>query len=91
VGGILTSVIWKDKLEVHILTNLYRPAAKGNFCEEHEGLKNLSLSGTTFVTWAVSAKGTEWLVATQLENMEMDKKLFFHSLTSLYCHPEIAK
>jgi hypothetical protein len=41
-------------------------------------LKNPSLLQTTVSAWAMLAKGTEWLAAIHLENMEMDRKLFFH-------------
>jgi hypothetical protein len=28
-------MIWKDKQDVHTLTNMHRPSAEGNFCDEH--------------------------------------------------------
>jgi hypothetical protein len=30
----LTAVIWKDKRDLYILTNKYRPPTEGNFCDE---------------------------------------------------------
>lgn len=33
--GVLTAVIWKDKRDVCILTNVHYPKAKGNVCDEH--------------------------------------------------------
>jgi hypothetical protein len=35
VRGVLTAVIWKDKWDVCILTNLHKPPTEGNFCDEH--------------------------------------------------------
>jgi hypothetical protein len=33
--GDLTSVVWKDKQNVNMLTNMHRSPAEGNFCDEH--------------------------------------------------------
>jgi hypothetical protein len=35
VKGDLTAVIWKDKRNVNILTNMHRPPAEGNLCDEY--------------------------------------------------------
>jgi hypothetical protein len=35
VKGDLTAVVWKDKRNVHILTNMHSPPLVGNFCDEH--------------------------------------------------------
>jgi hypothetical protein len=32
VRGVLTA-IWKDKQDMHILTNVYQPTAKANLCD----------------------------------------------------------
>jgi hypothetical protein len=32
--GDLAEVIWKDKRDVHMLTNMNNPTAEGNFCDE---------------------------------------------------------
>jgi hypothetical protein len=31
----LTAMVWRDKKEVHLLTNMHHPPANGNFCDEH--------------------------------------------------------
>jgi hypothetical protein len=35
VRGNITAIIWKDKRDVNILTNMYHPSEEGNFCDEH--------------------------------------------------------
>jgi hypothetical protein len=31
----LTALVWKDKRDVYILTNMHHPPTNGNFCDEH--------------------------------------------------------
>jgi len=31
----LTAMIWKDEIDVNILTNIHHPPAEGNFCDDH--------------------------------------------------------
>jgi hypothetical protein len=33
-SGDMTTLVWKDKGDVYILTNIHDPPAKGNFCDE---------------------------------------------------------
>jgi hypothetical protein len=33
--GELTAMVWKDKRDVGILTNIHDPPSEGNFCDEH--------------------------------------------------------
>jgi hypothetical protein len=35
VRGVLTAVIWNDKQDVCILTNMHKPQEEGNFCDEY--------------------------------------------------------
>jgi hypothetical protein len=35
VRGNLTAMIWKDKMNINIWTNIYPPPTDGNFCDEH--------------------------------------------------------
>jgi len=53
VSGNLTAMILEDKQDMHILTNMQRPSAGGNFCEEHGEDKNLSLLNTTISTCSI--------------------------------------
>jgi 5-methylcytosine-specific restriction endonuclease McrBC GTP-binding regulatory subunit McrB len=61
----MAAVIWKDKQDVRILTNLHRPPTVDNFCNEQGKLKNLSLLQTTISTGSTLTRGTEWLMAVQ--------------------------
>jgi len=38
-GGYLTVMMWKDKRNVNILTNLLSPPAESTFYDENESLK----------------------------------------------------
>jgi hypothetical protein len=33
-NGNMTAVVWKDKRDVHMLTNIHVSPAEGNFCDE---------------------------------------------------------
>jgi len=33
--GDLTAVVWKDKRDVYLLTNIHDPPREGNYCDEH--------------------------------------------------------
>src|SRR5215510_5163482 len=33
--GDLTAVVWRDKRDVGMLTNIHVPPSNGNFCDEH--------------------------------------------------------
>ncbi|XP_023722709.1 piggyBac transposable element-derived protein 4 [Cryptotermes secundus] len=35
VRGDMTALVWKDKRDIHMLTNMHSPPAAGNFCNEH--------------------------------------------------------
>jgi hypothetical protein len=35
VRGDMTALVWKDKRDVYLLTNMHCPPAEGNFCDEH--------------------------------------------------------
>jgi len=33
--GDLTAILWRDKRDTHILTNIHDPPSKGNFCDNN--------------------------------------------------------
>jgi hypothetical protein len=39
----LTAMIWKDKRDVNMLTNMHHPPAEGNFCDEHRNTLKLAI------------------------------------------------
>jgi hypothetical protein len=57
--GYLTAMVWKDKQDVDILTNMHRTAAESNFCKEHGKAQNLSFLQTTTGTCAMSTERTD--------------------------------
>jgi hypothetical protein len=49
VRGNFRAMPWNDKRDIHMLTNMHYPPAKGNFCDKHGNTWSLSLppsSGT---------------------------------------------
>jgi len=47
VRGNLIAMIWNDKQDMNILTNVNRPPAEGNFCDKNGKVQILSLLKTT--------------------------------------------
>jgi hypothetical protein len=43
VRGDLTTIVWKDKRNINMLTNMHRPLAEGNFCDEHGNAMKLAI------------------------------------------------
>ena len=37
--GDLTAILWRNKRDVHILTNIHDPTAEGNFCDNNGKVK----------------------------------------------------
>ena len=35
--GDLTAILWRDKRDIRVLTNIYDPTAEGNFCDNNNG------------------------------------------------------
>jgi hypothetical protein len=61
VKGVLTAMIWKDKRDVCILTDVYKPPADGNFFAECRRAHRPAI-----VEDYSRQQGTEWLIAIQL-------------------------
>jgi hypothetical protein len=90
-SGDMTAVVWKDKHNVHILTNMHDPPAEGNFCDEsgntrkpesvehynrHMGYINKSDRMTN--SYIISYHTWKWM-----------KKLFFHLLDLIILNSHI--
>jgi hypothetical protein len=41
--SVLTAMPWKNKQIVNMLTNVHRPLAEGNFCDEYGKVKPASI------------------------------------------------
>jgi hypothetical protein len=69
-------MIWEDRQSVHILMNMCRPPAEGNFCEEHgKAQKPIIVEGYSWHMVCV-IRGDR-MVIIYLGNMEVDKKNYF--------------
>jgi hypothetical protein len=52
VRGNLTTMIWKDKSDVNMLTNMHHPPAEGNFYDKHgSALKPVIIQESNRLTW----------------------------------------
>jgi hypothetical protein len=60
----MTAVVWKDKRDMHTLTNIHDPPEDGNFCEESGNtLKPAIMKDNNQHTGCVKTV-TEWRTAT---------------------------
>jgi hypothetical protein len=41
--GNMTAILWKDELNVNILTNMHSPTLEYNFCDEHRKTLKLAI------------------------------------------------
>ena len=41
--GDLTAVVWKEKRDVCLLTNIHDPSREGNYCDEHGNVIKLAI------------------------------------------------
>jgi hypothetical protein len=39
----MTAMVWKDKRDINLLTNMHHPPATGNFCDEHGNILKPSI------------------------------------------------
>jgi hypothetical protein len=60
--GDLMTVVWRDKRDVHMLTNIHNPPAEGNFCDENG---SHSLWKIIIATWVMRTRETGWSIAIQ--------------------------
>jgi hypothetical protein len=82
VRGDMTASVWKDKRDVHMLTNMHNPPAEGNFCDDHgnaikpaivedynKHMGYVDKSDRMANSYSISRRTWKWT-----------KKLFFHLL-----------
>jgi hypothetical protein len=54
----VTATVWRDKQDVHILTNMHHSPTNCNFCDEHgNGIKQVIMQSATNV-WVILTEGT---------------------------------
>jgi hypothetical protein len=49
VSNNFTAIVWREKRNVNILTNMHSPPARGNFCDQHGKALKLTIA-QDFVT-----------------------------------------
>jgi hypothetical protein len=80
--GDMTAVVWTDKCNIHMLTNMHDPPAEGNFCDEsgntlrpeivdhyNQHIGYVDKSDRMANSYSISRRTWKWM-----------KKLFFHLL-----------
>ena len=63
--GDLTAVVWKDKRDVRVLTNIHNPSREGSYRDEHGNVKNQLLWHIITVTWGALTIQIGWPIATR--------------------------
>ena len=63
--GDLTAVVWKDKRDVCLLTNLHNPPREGNYRDEHRNAIKRQLWQIITFTWGTLTMRIVWPIATQ--------------------------
>jgi hypothetical protein len=54
----LTAMVWRDKRDVHIVTNMHHSPTNCNFCDAHgNGIKQVIIHSTTNI-WVILTEGT---------------------------------
>jgi len=86
----MTAVIWKDKHNVHRLTNIHYPPAKGNFCGENENALKLSIveDYNQHMGYISNWQNGEQLLC-QSPMWKWTKKLFFHLFDHTFVNSHI--
>jgi len=77
--GDLTAIRWRDKRDVHILTNIHDPPAEGNFCDSNEAIK-LQIVVDYNCHMGYVDKGDRMANSYSIKHCtwKWTKKLFFH-------------
>ena len=63
--GGLTALVWKDKREVYMLTNMDPPPVERNFCDNSNHPMKPNIVEYTTGTWVMSTILIIWLAAIQ--------------------------
>jgi microcystin degradation protein MlrC len=72
----MTAVIWNDEKGVHMLTDMHRPPAEGNFCVEHGKAKSMSFLQISLGTCATLTEGTMDIYAVSWRTWKWTKSIF---------------
>jgi hypothetical protein len=78
----LTAIVWRDKHDVCLLTNMHNPPTKSNFCEEHgSGINHTQLQPT----YRVQMKETEWHVTCGCQPVWLDSSEQLPPAVYMWC------
>jgi hypothetical protein len=75
--GDLMAMVRKDKWDVYMLMNMCKPPAEGNLCDELWKAQKPAIIAISNHQMVLLTKWTEWLIAIQLENMEVAKNIIY--------------
>ena len=62
--GDLTTVVWKHKRDVCLLTNIHDPPREGNYCDEHGNVIKPQLWRIITIMWGTVTIWIGWPMAT---------------------------
>ena len=76
----LTAILWRDKCEVRVLTNIHDPLAEGNFCDNNEKAIKPQIVANYNRHMGYVDKGHRMTETYSINNCtwKWTKKLFFH-------------
>jgi len=93
-------MIWKDKWDMHILTNTHRQPVGGTFCDKQgKSQKPVIVKDYKIGMWAMLTKEVEWLIAIQSigehgswwKNYPFTSWTQLHWIATSFCHPVAAE
>jgi hypothetical protein len=81
-SGDMTALVWKDKRDVYILTNIHDPPAEGNFCDESGNALKPAIVADYNRHMGYVDKGDRMTNSYSISRRtwKWTKKLFFHLL-----------
>ncbi|PNF17185.1 hypothetical protein B7P43_G06584 [Cryptotermes secundus] len=82
VRGDMTVLVWKDKRDVYMLTNMHAPPAEGNFCDEHRNAIKPAIVADYNMHMGYVDKADRMTNSYSISRRtwKWTKKLFFHLL-----------
>jgi hypothetical protein len=76
----LMAMVWRDKRDIHVLTNMHHPPANGNFCDEHgNAIKpEIIQDYNRHIGYVDLGDRMTHSYSIQRQTWKWTKKLFFH-------------
>jgi hypothetical protein len=84
VNSNFTAIVWREKRNVNILTNMHSPPAWGNFCDQHGKALKLTIA-QDFVTdtWGTWRNLTAWWTIPLADRPGIRQRSYFSILRTL--------